>query len=212
MLEDVTEFAVVPNYQVRSTTYDVVQTGSNDLVARFGRDESMAGPNAVTFPVHTGPDLDTLAGNIIPGLAVGTNKRSIGSFKSEAIHFGSIGRTYTFYQEGLGTFTGAQPGANSKLLGRRGLKFIDGIDVASMARGLHIRFEGGDSRGFEVERAAGVSNRYQFVVHDNRVSRLLLLASFLLLEGESLDLRGAAASGARVFDPGSWLPRKKPRR
>ncbi|WP_040819299.1 hypothetical protein [Nocardia jiangxiensis] len=212
MLEDVTEFVVAPDYQVRSTTYDVLRPDSDRPIARFGRTEAMTGPNAVPFPVHTGPGLDVLAGTIIPGLAVGTDKRSIGYFKSEAIGFQSVGRSYTFHQEGLGTLPGKQLGADSNLLKRRGLRLLDTVDIATMAMNLHVRFESGDSRGFEVERRAGVSNRYRFLVHAPRVSRLLLLATFLLLEGERVDWRETLTSQARVFDPGSWFPRKKPRR
>ncbi len=206
--QNLTQFDIVPDYKVRSTTFEVVAPGREMPVARLHRDEnvSAAGPS---YRVLAGPALDIPVGVVNESAAGDMNRRRIGTVSAAQIRRGSVGLTWEVFQDGLGKLFGEQAGG--KFGGVYGLDTVT-FGLTDLAE-LRIRFSGEESPGFDLVKPTGITKRCTFTVHDPRIDRLLLFSCFLCLEMNTIsDPRRFVAETVRSFDPGTWLPRKKPRR
>lgn len=182
MIDSLTDFTVVPEYHRYRTLYHVQAKGSRKPVAQARTDRHM-------LQVFTGPGLDQPAGWMNSGTALGPDGERIGEVDSRRgfIH----GDTWTFEQNGLPVLVGARAGVVGTL--RDGLPLVRDFltsGVADMALSAHLKFSAPDCAGFEFTRQPGIKTRYTVRVHDDRVSRLLVLAAIRRFDRfDNADLR-----------------------
>lgn len=110
------------------------------------------------------------------GTAMGTDRVSHGRVGHS--HAGVLrAEEWTFAQSGLPVLHGEPAGANSALRHSFPLRMVLGNGIADSALSFRLRFRAPGSAGFEFTRLAGVRGRYAVRVHDDRLSRLLILSA-----------------------------------
>lgn len=174
MIDSLTEFSVVPEYHRSRTLYHVYARGSRDPVAQARVDRS---PDTMRpLQVFTGPGLDQPAGWVNSLTASGPDGVKIGAIdvRRSAVRKDE----WIFAQSGLPELHGKRAGVNNAL--RDGLPVVRDFligGLADAALSAHLRFSAAGCAGFEFIRQAGIRTRYKVRVHDDRVSRLLVLAA-----------------------------------
>lgn len=176
MLDSLTDFTVIPSYHRARTRFDVYAEGSRDPVAQVRGDR---GPDTLRpLDVFTGPALDQAAGWVNAVLAIGPDRARIGKVAGGKRLFGKD--RWVFAQNGLPELQGKRAGALGSLRDAAPIArdFLTG-GVADAALSARLRFSAPGCQGFEFTRQSGIKTRYKVRVHDERVSRLLVLACVL---------------------------------
>lgn len=183
MFQDLTDFEVVPTCKIREVTFDINSSGSSEPVARMvaGKYDEFMNP----YTVFVGPGLETVAGVIVNNQAYDKGGVRIGGLDYKYVRHMNSGADITFRQNDMMELVGKQVGMLGKI---RELPLVGVLDNSDFVGGivlLRYRFRGSGSPGFEMTKTAGVSNRYHFSVHDPKINRLMVLACYALLEGQT---------------------------
>ncbi len=174
MIQSLTAFAVVPAYGRSRTSYDLLPEGTAAPVAQLRKDSVYDSPKPLG--VFTGPGLDELQGYVTAGTAMGADR--VGHGRVGHSHAGVLrGEEWTFAQPGLPVLYGEPAGANSALRHRFPLRMVLANGIFDSALSFRLRYRAPDSAGFEFIRLAGVRGRYAVRIHDDRLSRLLVLSA-----------------------------------
>jgi|GEM_PF-4363355 len=228
MLNDVTEFDVVPEYKIRGTTFWVSTPGVQGSIARIRKDVAQ-GAGAQIHRVFVGPNLDDFAGIVntvtaldAKGVKVGKvsylprKKRGAldafvddfvlnnGSLNSADGHTGPL----CFQQEGREPMFGKLGGALGGVVsGDR----ASNVDSAGGILPFSFAFKSSQSAGFEMSRGSSVGNRFHFSVHDPGISRLLMFTCLLSIQEDysELNAKKFLTETVAIFDPKSWGVHKK---
>lgn len=172
MIDTLTEFSVIPEYQ-RNRTFYHVRAQHSGTVAHL-RAEVPVRDLRGGLHVLAGPGLDQPAGWIgwteaktASGVTVGTVGRNRGRSGKDS---------WIFAQAGMPELTGEFAGASGALRNSRVLRDALAGHLAGGAFPLRLRFTAPGCAGFDIDRPPGLRARYRVHVHDERVSRLLVLA------------------------------------
>lgn len=191
-LERLTSFDVVPHYERKRTSYAIVDP-EGQTVAEMRKDTGyMAGGSLKLF---VGSELDRHVGWINEIFAVGPDGARLGmvgvngpddasDHTPGVLRFFGFGmgageelsfRTgFVFEQVGLPAMEARPADPVRRVLPNLLRGFVPGEAVAE-----RIRFSAPGSDGFELYRPAGLQPTYSITIHDDRVSRILVLSVIL---------------------------------
>ncbi|WP_034090458.1 hypothetical protein [Streptacidiphilus albus] len=175
MIPPLTSFTVLPEYGRSWTVYDVVPKGESSPVLRLRKESRY--DSQQPFHAFTGPGLDQLDGYVTVGAAMGADRvkhGTVGHRNGSALR----SEEWSFAQAGLPVLEGEPAGA-SALRHSFPLRAVLANGIADSALSFRLRYRGPGSAGFEFTRLAGARARYTVEVHDDRLSRLLVLAAVL---------------------------------
>ncbi|WP_147471567.1 hypothetical protein [Nocardia stercoris] len=220
MFEEISEFTMVPEYQVGATVFDLLAANSARPIARVRRDENAwADP---IWPVLAGPGLDTQVGMVVHSkrrfgklVAYNAAREPFGSVSVDSIKRHSIGDTWQVEHVGIGNMTGGQVGS-SVGAGLRKSSLVDfvagdiGQAVNDVSR-MRMEFRGADGPGFDVLKPAGLAKRAQVTVRDPRIDRILLFAFYILFhDGLATETpKEYIVDSVRAFSPSNWARKKQ---
>lgn len=191
ILRDLHRFSVSVDIARDRTTYWVRPEGQSDPVVSMHKDYSI---NVAVRPYYVRPVAapEYLLGYVKLGKAWDGQQVEIGAVgdmrKPDRMARGPI------VQHGLGVLTPKRPGARGALHKvARVVDWLDfdlpGAETVDAAVSAHVVCAGPTSAGFELTRRAGATARYEVVVHDPRVSRLLVLAFLDCFNAAATDVR-----------------------
>lgn len=172
MIDTLSEFTVAPEYHRDRTLYHVRRKDS-DLVAQLRADAPVRNLRN-GLQVFTGPALDQPAGWVSwteaktpDGVPVGTIGRQ---------NRGSRKESWIFAQADLPELSGELSGATGVLRNNWVLRDALSDNLVGGTIPLRLRFRGSGCAGFEINRSPGMRAKYRVRIHDERISRLLVLA------------------------------------
>jgi hypothetical protein len=182
-LQTLNAFTVRADYGRDHTTFLVYPAGQSEPVARMHKDYAY---DVEVRPYYVYPmaDPQRLIGYVKMGKAWDGQQTEIGAIGNMAKRLqmdkGPI------IQHDLGTLTPERQAlAGKRRFARAALAMFDELTLGSflgdqsqddMMFSAHVRCAGPTSTGFELVRRAGVKATYDILVHDPRLSRLLVLA------------------------------------
>lgn len=193
ILSDLHRFDVDVDIARDRTTYWVRPEGQSDPVVSMHKDYPI---HVAVRPYYVRPVAapDHLLGYVKLGKAWDGQQVEIGTVgdmrKPTHLERGPI------VQHGLGVLTPKRPGARGAL--HKVARLVDWLEIGApsaenvdAAVAAHVRCSGSTSAGFELTRRAGATARYDVVVHDPRLSRLLVLAFLDRFNAAATDVRHA---------------------
>ncbi|MEY9878116.1 hypothetical protein ABH931_007641 [Streptacidiphilus sp. MAP12-33] len=181
--ESLAAFSVRGDYGKNHTTFWVTPAGQSQPVVRMHKDFPL---DVYVRPFYVYPvaDPQQLLGYVKMGKAWDGQQTEIGAVGNMAWRYDRDKRPIV--QHDLGTLTPErQPLTGVKRGVQAAVELVDffsiggpGLDQSDKDAmfSAHVRCAGPTSAGFELVRRAGVTATYDVVVHDPRVSRLLVLA------------------------------------
>lgn len=173
MIESLTEFTVIPEYHGNRTAYHIHAKDGEAPVAQLRKDDAYDSP--VPLQLFTGPGLDQPAGWVTSKAAMGPDRVRVGVVNLDRKVL-SGKAAWTFSQDGLPELRGERVGSAGAIRENWLVRDYLTSGLADGVLSFHARFSAPGCAGFELTRPAGLKARYKVRVHDERVSRLLILA------------------------------------
>ncbi|MFE7312280.1 hypothetical protein ACFU7T_04065 [Streptomyces sp. NPDC057555] len=170
MIQSLNSFTVTVEYARSHTTFLAHVDGRQEPVVRAHREVHYEG--ARPYTVTAGQGLAECVGFLNEWKAWLPDRTPVGTVERRSRT--SSADRWTFAQHDLGELAGEPVGAGSRLRHASPLRMA--FDAAQVNNVLahRLRFRSNASEGFEFSRRAGIRASYEVVVHDARVSRLLV--------------------------------------
>ncbi|MEV5511100.1 hypothetical protein [Streptomyces orinoci] len=172
MIQKFNAFTVIPKYRRSQTAFDVHVDGVRAPVARARKDSSFGSLSRYT--VHSEPQLE-FEGFVTPFKATIPGSGEVGSVDHRVPILGKT--QWIFAQKNMPELRGVPSGINSTVRHTFPISIVGDNSLLDAVFSFRLHFRAPESDGFELTRLAGARARFRVKVHDDRVSRLLILCS-----------------------------------
>src|SRR6266568_655166 len=215
MLDDITDFKIVPQYKIRGTTYWVIVSGGERPVIRIRRDVSVRGSLGKLHRVFLDSNPDRWIGLVTDKAAYDFDKRKIGEIGNLGSSRGDLSDPFILAQDGREPLVGQPTGFMGSFLRLPGIGLLCTMlpanpffwimaVVIGLSR-IKFRFTGDGSRGFEMVKGA-LSNKFRVSIHDPELDRLLIFAAAISIQDDYgySSPKKVLTELVSAFDPAAW--------